>query len=67
LAQQNLWGFPLNAPCGYRPDFNLPDTSLSRHYSKKQSSSDKRGLPIVSCPDLFTGNHLLTMHAKTCE
>jgi len=20
-----------------------------------------------SCPDLFTGNHLLTAHAKTCE
>jgi len=20
-----------------------------------------------NCPDLFTGNHLLTAHAKTCE
>jgi len=20
-----------------------------------------------SCPDLFAGNHLLTVHAKTCE
>jgi len=33
----------------------------------KQSSLDKRGLTVVSCPDLFAGNHLLTAHAKTCE
>jgi len=33
----------------------------------KQSSSDKQGLTVASCPDLFAGNHLLTVHAKTCE
>jgi len=24
-------------------------------------------LAVVSCPDLFAGNHLLTTHTKTCE
>jgi len=33
----------------------------------KQSSSDKRGLTVVSFPDLFAGIHLLTAHSKTCE
>jgi len=46
--------------------FWFPDTLLNRHYLTKQSSSDK-GLTVVSCPDLFASNHLLTTHAKTCE
>jgi len=28
---------------------------------------DKRGLTVVSFPDLFAGSHLLTARAKTCE
>jgi len=33
----------------------------------KQSSSNKLGLTVVSCPDLFVRIHLLTVHAKTYE
>jgi len=56
LAKQNLekhkeiWGgFPPNIACGYRPDSDFPDTSLNRHFLTKQSSSsDKRGLTVVT-------------------
>ena len=67
MAQRNLGEVSPNAAYGHRPDSDFPDTLLSRHYLTKQSSLDKRGLTVVSCPDLFAGNHLLTMHAKTCE
>jgi len=53
-------------PNAYRADSDFPDTLLNRNYLAKPSHSDKQGL-TVSCPDLFTGHHLLTSHAKTCE
>jgi len=73
LAQPNLEEHKIiNGNCSrippwLRPDSDFPDTSLSRHYLTKQSSSDERGLTVVSCPGLFAGNHLLTAHAKNCE
>jgi len=59
LAKQNLEkhkkierGFPPNAPRGYRSDSDFPDTWLNRHFLMKQSSSDKRGLTVVT---VFSG------------
>jgi len=45
---KNLGGLPLNASRDYRSDSNFPDTSLNQHYLTKQSSSDKRGLTVVT-------------------
>ena len=47
-AEINLWGIGPKCHRGYRPDFDFPDTSLNRHYLTKQSSSDKRGLTVVT-------------------
>jgi len=67
LEHKKFRGIAPECPHGYRPDFDFSDTSLNRHYLTKPSSWDKRGLTVVSCPDLFVGKHLLTTHARTCE
>jgi len=54
--QNKIWRstkkFREDCPRGYRSDSDFPDTSLNRHFLTKQSSSDKRGLTVVT---VFSG------------
>jgi len=74
LAQQNLEGhkkfrgdYPRMTPVatGLIPIFRIPhQTDII--WRNKVVRSNKLSLTVVSYPDLFAGNHVLTAHAKTC-
>ena len=51
-AQKNFGRIAPEYLRGYRSDSDFPDTSLNRHFLTKQSSSDKRGLTVVT---VFSG------------
>jgi len=51
-STKNVRGIAPECPRGYRSDSDFVDTSLNRHYLTKQSSSDERGLTVVT---VFSG------------